>query len=191
MRRIVSANETLKGYLHNQRQKAVREMQIAVPGSTDQGMTLAILNSDRIREHSAEWVALTDHYTSEKLPQTSALYDQSIYPLIFWNGQGGLGMIKNEIVQAVTTRIRKVLICLVFQPRKHFIHLLETLREEFLCATNGRRVNPEAKWLLRAEAACLAREDEVKGKGNRDNQFDKFGLRSFIPSSMTHTDQYW
>jgi hypothetical protein len=39
--------------------------------------------------------------------------------------------------------------------------------------------------------ACLAREDEVKGEGNRDNQFNEFGFRSFVPSSMTDTDQYW
>jgi hypothetical protein len=71
-------------------------MQIGVLGSTDQGMNLAILNSDRIQEHSPEWVALRDHYTSEKLPQTLALYDQLIYPFIFWNGEGGLGMIKGK-----------------------------------------------------------------------------------------------
>jgi hypothetical protein len=54
----VSENETLKEYIHDHVQKAVIVMQISVPGSTDQGMHLAILNSDGIQEHSAEWVAL-------------------------------------------------------------------------------------------------------------------------------------
>jgi hypothetical protein len=49
----------------------------------------------------------------------------------------------------------------------------------------------QVKWLLGAEAACLAREDEVKREGYRDNQSNEFGLRSFIPSSVTDMDQYW
>jgi hypothetical protein len=148
IRRIVSAHEIFKGYLHDHIQKAVLQMQIGVPGSTHQGMNLAILNPDGIQEHSAEWVARRNHYTTEKLPQTSALADQLIYPLIFWNGQGGLGMIKNESVQGVTTRFRKIVICLTLQPREHFIHSLEALWEKFLCAINGRLVNLQVKRLL-------------------------------------------
>jgi hypothetical protein len=57
-RRIVSQNETLKEYIHDHVRKVVTEMQISVPGSTDQGMNLAILNSDGIQEHLTEGVAL-------------------------------------------------------------------------------------------------------------------------------------
>jgi hypothetical protein len=116
-------------------------MQISVPGSIDQWMNLVILNSDGIQKHSAEWMALWDNYISQNLPQTLALYDQLIYPLTVWNGQGGLGMMKEQRLQGATTCIRKVLICLLLQSRHHFVHSLETLREEFLCATNGPLVN--------------------------------------------------
>jgi hypothetical protein len=79
----------------------------------------------------------------------------------------------------------------MLQPRQHFIYSLETLREEFLCATDGRLVNVHVKWLLGAQATSLAREHEVRGEGNHDNQVSELGLRSFIPSSVTDTDQYW
>jgi hypothetical protein len=55
IRRIVSENETFPEYIHDHTRKAVIEMQISVPGSIDQGINLAILNPDGIREHSAEW----------------------------------------------------------------------------------------------------------------------------------------
>jgi hypothetical protein len=148
IRRIVSGNKIFKGYLHDHIQKAGRGMQIAVPRTTNQGLNLAILNSDGIQKHSGEWVALRNHSASDKLPSTSALSDKLIYRSIFWNGQGGLGMIKNESVPGVTTRFRKVLIYLILRPRDHFIHSLETLRDEFLCATNGRLVHlrPNGFW---------------------------------------------
>jgi hypothetical protein len=47
------------------------------------------------------------------------------------------------------------------------------------------------KWLLGAQAACFAREDEVRGEGNRDTPVNEFGLRSLISFSMTDRDQYW
>jgi hypothetical protein len=55
-------------------------MEFSVPGSTDQGTNLTILNCDGIAEESAEWVALRDKYPTQKLDQRSALYDQLIYP---------------------------------------------------------------------------------------------------------------
>jgi hypothetical protein len=115
--RILSETEILTEYVRDHVQKAIVEMQISVPGSTDQGMNLAIGNCDRIQQHSAQWMALRDKYMSQMLPQTSALYDQLIYPLIFWNGEGGLGIIKKERLPGATTRIGKILICLMLQPR--------------------------------------------------------------------------
>jgi hypothetical protein len=89
-----------------------------------------------------------------------------------------------------TTRIRKVLIYLILQPKDHFIHSLETLREEFLCVTYGQLLNLQLKLLFGAQTASLAREDEVRGEGNLDNLVNEFELRSLIPSSITDTDQY-
>jgi hypothetical protein len=111
IRRIAPENETLKEYIHNHVQKAVIEMQISVPGSTDQRMNLAILNGDGTQEYSAQWVTLRDKHAGQKLPQISALSDQLIYPLIFWNGEGGLEMTKEERSQATTISIRKLFIC--------------------------------------------------------------------------------
>jgi hypothetical protein len=69
------------------------------------------------------------------------LYDQLMYPLIFWTGSGGCGVMEFEKLQGCTTLIRKVLISLILQPRDHFIHQLRTIREEHICVVFGRLVN--------------------------------------------------
>jgi hypothetical protein len=97
-------------------------------------------------------------------------------------------MIKGERLQGATTLVRKVLTCLMLQPSDHSIDSFETLREDFLCATNRRLVNLQVKWLLGAQAASLARENEVRGEANHDNQVNEFGLRSFSPFSVTDTE---
>jgi hypothetical protein len=97
----------------------------------------------------------------------------------------------DEPIQGSTTRIRKVLIFLMLQARNHFIHDLETLREDFLCAVFGRLVNINLKWMLGAQRGHFAREDELRGGDGAENVAKEYGLRSFIPSSMTDTDQYW
>jgi hypothetical protein len=127
----VSENEIFKEYIQTHVQKAIMEMQISVPGFADQGMNLVILNSDRIQEQSAEWAALRDNYALWKLPQTSALYDQLIYPLIFWNHEGGLSMTKGERLQGAITRICKVFLCLMLQPSGHLFTRSKRCRNNF------------------------------------------------------------
>jgi hypothetical protein len=77
----------------------------------------------------------------------------------------------------------------MLQARDHFIHDLETLREEFLCAVFGRLVNINLKWMLGAQRTYFARDDEIRGGDGAENAAKEYGLRSFIPSSMTDTDQ--
>jgi hypothetical protein len=52
-------------------------------------------------------------------------------------------------------------------------------------------VNFQVKWLLSAQHLLMAREDEVSGADTNDDQETEFGLRTFIPASMTDSDQYW
>jgi hypothetical protein len=66
-----------------------------------------------------------------------------------------------EIMQESIKRIRKVLICVMLQRRDHFVHALETLREEFICSVSGRLVNIAINWLLAAQRNHFAREDEI------------------------------
>jgi hypothetical protein len=153
-------------------------------------MNLAILNADGISAESAEFQVLKAKYQLEKVTQWTTQYDQLIYLLIFWNGRGGCGAKQGETMQGSTKRIRKVVICLMLQLRNHFLHALDTLREEFLCSVSSRLINIHINWLLAAQRSYLAREDEIRGIDGAENGEKGFGLRSFILSALTDTDQY-
>jgi hypothetical protein len=116
-------------------------MQARLIGSADTGMNLAIMNADGISAQSAEFTALKTTYAVKRIKQWIIEYDQLASPLIFWNGKGACGAIDAETIQGLTKRIRKVLICLMLQPRDHFIHALETLREELISSLSRRLVN--------------------------------------------------
>jgi hypothetical protein len=66
-----------------------------------------------------------------------------------------------------------------------------TLREEFRCAVSGRFVNIGVNALPAAQRSFFAREDEIGVSDGIDTAENELGMRSFIPSSMTDTDQYW
>jgi hypothetical protein len=55
------------------------------------------------------------------------LYDQFVYPLIFWAGSGGYGILQSEKPDGATALIRKVRISLTLRSREHFIRQLTTL----------------------------------------------------------------
>jgi hypothetical protein len=79
----------------------------------------------------------------------------------------------------------------MLQGKDHFIHGLEALCEEFLCAISGRLVNISLKWMLAAQRSYFARENEIRERDGGENGEKEYGLRSFIPASMTDIDQYW
>jgi hypothetical protein len=100
-------------------------------------------------------------YHTQNLSQAHMLYDQLVYPLIFWTGSGGCGVMKSEKLQGCTTLIRKVLISRILHRRDRFIHQLITLREGFICAVFGRLVNLNIKFIAQAQIRYFAREDEI------------------------------
>jgi hypothetical protein len=88
----------------------------------DDGMNLAIFNAEGalLDDHQSEVVRHSYH--TQKLSQTHMLYDQLVYPLIFWTGSGGCGVMESKKLQSCTILIRKVPISLIFSSRDHFIH---------------------------------------------------------------------
>jgi hypothetical protein len=134
------------------------------------------MNADGISAQSAGWEIIYAKYYVTKLSQFTACYDQLVYPFIFWNGKGGYGIIGAEILKKWTTCIRKVLICLVLQPRDHFIYAMEMLREYFICTASGCSVNIAVIWLLATQRNYLAREDEIRVMDDNDNPEKEFGL---------------
>jgi hypothetical protein len=148
---ILEENEVLKNYVRDRISNAVDSMRLLLVGSPDPGMNLAILNADGISADSTEFQALKSTYQVEKVAQSTTQYDQLIYPLRFWNGKGGCGVKPGDTIQGSTKLIRKGLICLMLQPRDHFLHVSETLREEFLGSMSSRLINMHINWLLAAQ----------------------------------------
>jgi hypothetical protein len=118
------------------------------------------------------------------------LYDQLVYPLVFWTEAGGCGNMESERLQSSTALIRKVLIALILQRRDHFIHQLGALREEFICAVYGRLIDMDIKYAAQAQRRCIAREDQARDE-NSDGVPKEYGLRTFIPPSLIDNDEYW
>jgi hypothetical protein len=110
-------------------------------------MNLAIFNAEGALLDDHQLKVVRNSYHIQKFSQAHMLYDQPGYPLIFWTGSGGCGMMESEKLQGCTTLIWKVLISLLLQPRDHFIHQLKTLREEFIGAGFGRLVNLNIKFI--------------------------------------------
>jgi hypothetical protein len=129
----------------------VQEIATVAMDELDDGMNLAIVNGEEALFDDHQLEVVRNSYPTQKLSQVYMLYDQLVYPLIFWTGSRGCGVMESEKLQGCTTLIRKVLISLLLQPRDHFIHQLITLREEFICAVFGRLVNLNIKFIAQAE----------------------------------------
>jgi hypothetical protein len=186
---ILSQNRTLQGYLID-RLDSARESAIVTLGEPDNGMNLAILNAERVLFDDHQLEVVRNSYHTQKLSQAHMLYNQLMYPLVFWTESGGCGVMKSEKLQSCTTPIREVLVSLILQPRDHFIHQLITLREEFICAVFGHLVNMNIKFLAHSQRRCFAREDEILDQNPKGTP-KEYGLRTFIPSSLTNSDEYW
>jgi hypothetical protein len=51
-------------------------------------------------------------------------------------------------------------------------------------------VNLKIKFIAQAQRRCLAREDEILDQ-NPEGSPKEYGLRMFIPHSLTDSDEYW
>jgi hypothetical protein len=97
---------------------------------------------------------------------------------------------ESEKLQGCMTLIRKVLISLILQLRDHFIHQLMTLREELIYVVFGRLVNLNIRLISQAQRRYFAREDEILDQ-NPEGSPKEYGMRTFIPPSLTDSDEYW
>jgi hypothetical protein len=185
---MLTLNPTLRQYVRDRVDAVRRAAQVTIP-DLDEGFNFAILAEGSTRLVPSELQAIDVEYGREKLSQWQMLYDQLVYPAIFWAGTGGCGVSAGDRLQGATTRIRKVAIALILQGREHFIHQMPTLREEFVCAISGRLINLNIKYLAQTERT-FAQEDELQADAG-DQEPKEYGLRTFIPPSLTDSDEYW
>jgi hypothetical protein len=80
-----------------------------------------------------ELEVVKNSYQPKVLAAHSILYDQLVYPLIFWDVHGGCGVEDDTHLKGASTMMRKTVISLVLQGQGHFIHKLSSLREELIC----------------------------------------------------------
>jgi hypothetical protein len=92
---------------------SVREIATIAMDEPDDGMNLAIFNAEGALLDDHELELVRNSYRTQKLSQAHMLYDQLVYPLTFWNGCGGCGVMESEKVQGCTILIRKVLISFI------------------------------------------------------------------------------
>jgi DNA-directed RNA polymerase len=81
------------------------------------------------------------------------------------------------------------MISLELQPHDHFIYQLGTLREEFMCTVSGRLMNLKVKFPEQAERKYLVRQDEIRAADQNGEK--EYGMRTFVPPSMTDINEYW
>jgi hypothetical protein len=67
---------------------------------------------------------------------------------------------------------------------------LITLREEFICAVCDRLVNLNIKFIAQAERRYFAREGEIVDQNPEGSPKD-YGLKTFIPPSLTDSGECW
>jgi hypothetical protein len=156
---------------------------------SDEGMNLAVFNAEGLLLNDHQMEVLRSSYQPQKLSTSHVFDDQLVYPLIFWTGVGGCGIMESERLQGSTTLIRKVLIAIILQARDHFIHEIGTLREDFIRAVYGHFVNLNITYLAQPQKRCFAREDEIREE-NSDGVPKEYGLRTFIPPSLVDSDEY-
>jgi hypothetical protein len=101
---IFSQNITLQGYLRR-RLDSVREIATVAMDEPEDGMNLAIFNAEGALQDDRQLEVGRNSYHAQKLSQAHILYDQLVYPLIFWTGSGGCGVMESEKLHGWTTLI--------------------------------------------------------------------------------------
>jgi hypothetical protein len=109
---ILSQNRTLQDSLRDPLD-SVREITTVAMYEPDDGMNLAIFNAEGAMLDGHQLEVVRNSYHTQKFSQAHILYDQLVYPLIFWTGSRGCGVLESEKLQGCTTLIRKVLISLI------------------------------------------------------------------------------
>jgi hypothetical protein len=184
---VLSQNRTLQGYLRD-RLDPVREITTVVMDEPNDEMNLTVFDAEAALFDDQYLKVVRNSYHTQKLSQAHLLYDQLVYPLIFWTGSGDCGVMESEKWQGCKTLIRTVLISLILQPRDHFIHQLITLREESICAVFSCLVNLNIKFIAQAQRRYFAREDEILNQDPEGNP-KEHGLKMFIPPFLTDSGE--
>jgi hypothetical protein len=142
---IIEANQTLMKFVAPEDVVGFAPsdvIQASVPGNENQ-MSVVVVGSNRTIPKIASDIAVEhrDDQRRREIDRRYSEFDLLNYPLIFHDGNDGFGRLPDESYQLVCKKIFKAYLCLIVQPRNHFIHYLGYLREELICVTFARGLN--------------------------------------------------
>ena len=207
---MININPTIAMYVHSKLDALNHEEYIAfIEGSSDKSINAAIINDDQYLQNKTSLIAfhheeedqdfISDDdeavetpyfqkYKTQKIDPMSALYDQLLYPLIFYDGKGGIGKL-TEDEQWTPRDMRCALRAICLQPPSSYIKHCSVLLDEYLCAGYGRDMQIKINELFNIQKT-LMREDEIRNQSS-DSNTTNFGIKTFIPSNLTGSPAYW
>ena len=94
------------------------------------------INKSEIDDNS---IVSIDQYKTKQVYAGESDYDRLIYPLLFWNGEGGCGKLENE-VKFNSQLFRYSIISICMQHPDLYINKCSALKEEFICSAFGRKI---------------------------------------------------
>ena len=92
------------------------------------------INKSEIDDNS---IVSIDQYKTKQVYAGESDYDRLIYPLLFWNGEGGCGKLENE-VKFNSQLFRYSIISMCMQHPDYYFNKCSALKEEFICSAFGR-----------------------------------------------------
>lgn len=120
--------------------------------SNHNGMTM-IRHGDEEPDANPAIVYVIDSANKHSMVMTySKYFDKLCYPLLYWNGKGGIGkkMISTNQPQKKEQSIRRNWIIVALQGPNSFINNCGLLREQFHCESHGRYRDEELTYQKRA-----------------------------------------
>ena len=192
---LLHENHQLNQYIHDKLNILTKKDYIAfVEESYDSnGVSVSLIDSTNPFQNQSTIEATLktndgSDYITTNIPPDSSIYDVLIYPLIFWNGKGGIGQLPDEAHWG-TKEMKYALKSICLQPPDSYVKHCAVLLDEYLCAGYGRymqiKVNKEFSRQLQ-----MVQQNEFNGPKDPANQ-DEFGIKTYIPSSLTGSPTYW
>lgn len=126
-------------------------------------------------------------YKTKQIFAGESNYDKLIYPLLFWNGEGGCGKLQNEL-KMNSQLFRYSIVSMCMQNPNYYFNKCSALKEEFICSAYGRFLQLRINYQYNLQKQ-LFMQKEINSNFNRNEL--KFGIKTYVPASFTGSYQYW
>lgn len=127
-------------------------------------------------------------YKTKQIYAGDSDYDILIYPILFWNGEGGCGKLKDE--SKFNSRIfRYSVVSMCMQNPSYYFNQCSALKEEFICSSYGRILQLRINYQYNLQKNLYMKK-ELKSLSNQSNNL-KFGVKTYVPTTFTGSYQYW